>query len=398
MKLRAHHALIPVFLLGLLLLYVRMPERLTDGFLWAEDGPIFIKDATEKGITSLWIPYAGYLHLLPRLIAFIQVHLVGLSAIGIWLPWLSAIVTATTCAAIFHIASKHTPDKWFWTGLFAFAPILVPHSGEVFLSLTNLQWILAPLLFLLLTDSTTGAIYQGTPSTILRCTAIFVLALTGPFILFFLPCTIGLMLYKRARDTRLSISVLATSVVATTFQILAYITASTPGPKPIKQELIAPFLNSFITPAFLTDSMQGALYPFTSIAAVGILSFALLCAITARSARILITLMWLIACGLWLLGTFRMHDPTNPITPYGDGSRYTFIPLVMIFWGLVMAAANVPRRLLALPMLLIAMMLFTSAKRLKADVWNSPLIIQNEGHVRIDLAPPGWHIEILDKH
>lgn len=53
--------------LAMLLIAARMPERLAGGFLWAEDGKIFLNDAYALGAASPFKPYAPYLHLLPRL-------------------------------------------------------------------------------------------------------------------------------------------------------------------------------------------------------------------------------------------------------------------------------------------------------------------------------------------
>lgn len=40
-------------------------------YLWAEDGSIFINQAHTLGLAALWQPYAGYLHLYPRLVALL---------------------------------------------------------------------------------------------------------------------------------------------------------------------------------------------------------------------------------------------------------------------------------------------------------------------------------------
>ncbi len=44
---------------------LRAAPRLAHPALWAEDGAVFLKDALEQGWTP-WLPYAGYLHVVPR--------------------------------------------------------------------------------------------------------------------------------------------------------------------------------------------------------------------------------------------------------------------------------------------------------------------------------------------
>ncbi|MGA2654651.1 MAG: hypothetical protein ABSF18_01560, partial [Gammaproteobacteria bacterium] len=44
-------------------------EYSVSDYLWAEDGQVFLTQALQMGLNSLWEPYAGYLHLYPRLFA-----------------------------------------------------------------------------------------------------------------------------------------------------------------------------------------------------------------------------------------------------------------------------------------------------------------------------------------
>src|SRR5688572_4494933 len=57
------------------LLFVRKPWALITPQLWAEDGPIHLADIDSWGAHAFFVPYRGYLHLLPRIIAWIASHL-----------------------------------------------------------------------------------------------------------------------------------------------------------------------------------------------------------------------------------------------------------------------------------------------------------------------------------
>ena len=52
------------------LLALRKPWALHTPQLWAEDGSIFLVQNEQMGLRAWWEPYNGYLHLLPRLIAW----------------------------------------------------------------------------------------------------------------------------------------------------------------------------------------------------------------------------------------------------------------------------------------------------------------------------------------
>ncbi len=50
----------------------RRPDALFSAQPWAEDGGVFLTQAISNSWGSLLIPYAGYLHTFPRLLAMIS--------------------------------------------------------------------------------------------------------------------------------------------------------------------------------------------------------------------------------------------------------------------------------------------------------------------------------------
>jgi len=90
-------------------------DRLLHAGIWAEDGKVFLKQAFELGWSSLLVPYDGYFHSLPRLIA---------GAVS-WMP-VAFMPTALVliCYAIFAYAIAlicTKPYRW-----------LFPHKGFAF--------------------------------------------------------------------------------------------------------------------------------------------------------------------------------------------------------------------------------------------------------------------------
>ncbi|WP_246530232.1 MULTISPECIES: hypothetical protein [Paraburkholderia] len=98
--------------------------------------------------------YAGYLHLIPRLIAETQRAIVPFNATPYFFVWCSAALTSGACAYIAFALRQVTPVTAAFMGL---APVLAPQNGEVLLSITYLQWVLLPALLVLLWE----AIFEG---------------------------------------------------------------------------------------------------------------------------------------------------------------------------------------------------------------------------------------------
>src|SRR5688572_304731 len=84
------------------LLALRKPWALHTPQLWAEDGSIFLTQDEQMGIRAWWLPYNGYLHLLPRLIAWIASH----TADPAWWPAIyNGCAFALTVALFARLAS-----------------------------------------------------------------------------------------------------------------------------------------------------------------------------------------------------------------------------------------------------------------------------------------------------
>jgi|GEM_PF-835303 len=109
--------------------------------LWAEDGPVFLRAAYVLGPEVIFEPYAGYLHVAPRLLAEIAA-LFPLSvapAVVTLLAALSLSVVACACFVFVETVVLHpAPRIAAWIGVVA-APT---GTGEVLNSIANLHWFL----------------------------------------------------------------------------------------------------------------------------------------------------------------------------------------------------------------------------------------------------------------
>lgn len=109
--------------------------------VWAEDGAVFLLDAQQAGPASLVMQYAGYGHLVSRLLTLagaalsveaFPVHVVGAVAVTVLLlAWFAATAAAALTSSRLAVV------------LAGLSPALAPTLGhEVIGNLSNLQWFL----------------------------------------------------------------------------------------------------------------------------------------------------------------------------------------------------------------------------------------------------------------
>lgn len=182
-------------------------QKLSDPYLVAEDGSIFIEDNLAHGIGALFVPYAGYLHVLPRLIAWASggFSLDLQPAAFVW-------VTLGMVSLTFYFIGSWTgwAERLAITAFFTIAPL----GGYLMFSPTNLQWITGLALVLL-------AIHPSPrPTTplgqILLLSMAFVAALSGPFAILTLPAMIWRAWSQR---NRFEITLALSQAVAAGIQI-----------------------------------------------------------------------------------------------------------------------------------------------------------------------------------
>ncbi len=160
------------------LLALRKPHALIAPQFWAEDGSVFLIEQDRLGLAALFTPYMGYLHAIPRLVAWIAAHVLDPAwwpgfyngtAFALWL----AVIARTFSP---RLALPHKP----WLALLFFVG---PQTSEILFNLTNVQWITAFVLVqqaLIARPQTWGQ----------RVGDLFLLAvvgLTGPFVVALLP-------------------------------------------------------------------------------------------------------------------------------------------------------------------------------------------------------------------
>jgi hypothetical protein len=139
-RLIAFHLFILAILVG------RRPEAVFKAQFWAEDGAVFFAEQLRMGFWhAVTTPYSGYLHVAPRILAGVFSGLriqVLPTAYGIS----SIIVAALCCSAfswpLFRWLISSDLVRFLCCVIMATA---LPAGAELIGSITNLQWLLAPV-------------------------------------------------------------------------------------------------------------------------------------------------------------------------------------------------------------------------------------------------------------
>jgi hypothetical protein len=129
-----------IVLMAFLILFSRRPDALLNAQFWAEDGKYWYPDAYNLGLHSLVMPAAGYLHVMPRLVALFT----------LLFPFAIAPLVMNLCGIVFQIL----PVNLFLSSRFSSIPLetrvfssllylAMPNSFEIHANTTNIQWHLA---------------------------------------------------------------------------------------------------------------------------------------------------------------------------------------------------------------------------------------------------------------
>lgn len=389
-------SLLAIFAVTLGLTFARMPLRLTQGFLWAEDATIFLKGGYEAGFTSIFAPYAGYLHAVPRLIVALYASVGSPDHAPLVLAWICAIMLAGGATLLFGAVYRQLGR--LGAMCFALALILVPQDGEIWLTVTNLQWVLGPVLLVLLWREFLTEPMLPARVFYLDAVLIVLLTLTGPFGLVFSPFVIGAAFFKgRHVWPRRTWSLFCAYGLALTAQMACLVHANSQGslvnfnPADFHwfYSFFRFFILDFIAPTPLNDHLPGSAHIFELIVALGCGGFALYK--TPGNFRLACVALLFLAILFWVLGITRFGRTDLPMRWSMGGSRYLYVPFVFCFWAFVigLSKANGVYAKLAAGLLLL-LVCISSASGFSSVKWpatNITSVVTGDA-VSYRLSPP----------
>jgi hypothetical protein len=310
-------------------LFLRKPDALLNPQFWAEDGSVFFVENDLYGIGAWLHPYAGYLHLVPRMVAW---------ALSFADPrWLPALYSAAAFLIWVAVIARcwaprlELPAKAWLPVAFLFAA----YTLEILFVLTNVIWITA---FLLLQQ-----VFMRPPARwwgwMLELALIGIVALTGPFALMLLPLFAWSFWRRR---TSYSAAVLTVVTIAGLIQLGCLLRA------PASDNHLSEVFDSpgQVFPRIIQRTI--ALYLGGAPLALALSSGVLI------GIGIAVTLLWLVNTrrppvdrAVWCAVSFALvamlaanlyRGP--PYADIGMGDRYYFIPRVLVGWLLIWLAVG----------------------------------------------------------
>lgn len=374
------------------------PDAILNAQFWAEDGKFWYADAYNNGfLTSLFSPQEGYFQTFSRLVAgFCQLLPFEYAPL---LFNLIAIILRSSLAA-FIISPRLAgllPALWQRVAL-AFIFVSLPHSFETAANLTNAQWNLALLAFLILVSkpasSAVGKVFDIVVLT--------VSALSGPLCLVLLPCALIKYFVQRERASFVrTIPILFGSII----QAVSLIVSTRVQPQPIGAsvglffEIVGGhlFFNSIFGDRTFQWFSQSQIWGPTlavGIVLVGASVLALAVYYAKLEFRLMAVFAILVIAGALYAPLISATEPqwVAMAKPTG-GSRYWLIPSVMLFTAILTVARDaVSAHLRKLGFVL----LIASAIGIVAD-WRHPRFADLEFPfyaAEFDRAAPGTEVVI----
>ncbi len=341
-------------LVSLILIVWRMPGHVAHGYLWAEDVVIFMREANVVGVRAYILPYANYLHLLPRSIAWLTLPLPFTT---IPYAYVAATVVVTCGASAYvHRVAQELRTQGIALGplsviIVANGPLLVPHNGEVLLTITNLQWVLGPALLAFIVEGVWLRPQLSSVRQLGRVATALLLGLTGPYIIVFAPVWMGMIAWRLRHKLPFDQPLCAALALTTLIQAL-YVHFGDPlkgEAIPIAPDAWPPyyfgtFVRSFVVSLFyghevFLSAPSGLL--LATMVAFPVVTYAIGMVASPRPTRRAAALLLGMTLFTWWVGVWRQHNPQLPIEACGHGSRYTFVPEIFTLWALWLMANNV---------------------------------------------------------
>jgi hypothetical protein len=120
----------------------RLPQTVWDN-VWAEDGPVFLRQAMAgSGPGSIFAPYEGYLHVIPRLFGAVIVRVVPVENYAVGLAFASCLVVAVVAYLTFHCASALSDSVRVRLAWAAIPVLLSVGPYEILGNTANIHWYL----------------------------------------------------------------------------------------------------------------------------------------------------------------------------------------------------------------------------------------------------------------
>jgi hypothetical protein len=304
------------------LLISRTVAAFTTPQLVIEDAGVFWLGQYTRGFrASLFQPFAGYLHVIPRII----------SGVADWFPyawapvvyvWSAAVVTGWTAATI---ASLELPPAM--GVMLGVSIVLVAHNGEVWATATNLQWIMATALPLIASTEAPSSLMARANQFAFVALA----SLSGPFSVIAAPMWIYRS-WRRAHHRRFDLALCGLALFcagSTLVVIVLHADASPEGSQFL--HLAAVSLERSFAEVFFEAANRIIRNADNAKAAASICVSGLLVTscFAGRYRKVRVACLWFL-CGVAAATAWRWRADGAFLAEYFANERYFYPPMVML--------------------------------------------------------------------
>jgi hypothetical protein len=324
-----------VIMLTVFMWCYRRPDALTYPQFWAEDGVIFFADAYHHQFSSLWRDHGGYYHLVPRVVALLGLFLIPLVFQPLFYN-LFCLFGILAIIAYLWFRLPFSPGKKFFMALsITWAPV----ANEVMLSLAGFHFILSlcPIIMLL----------GRTPKNGLEWFIdLFIMAISGfssPFLTLFFPLLLLVAWENKFQPKSYYFSLVIVAGLTLFPQALTLITPSIKRvslDRPLTIINIIQFfylqaIGLFFSPNWFKNDM--VLIVISIIVAFAYLGGGIYFIKDVLKTRNWSILTPLLAGLIILSATILLYGSAIIfLNPFSGGSRYFYIPTVMILWTAIL--------------------------------------------------------------
>ena len=197
-----------VGIVGSLITFLRSPDTLRAPELYAEDGRVWFADAYQRGpIHPLFVAHTGYLQTFPRLVADLGL-LVPLGRLPLLFVLVAVPVQVMPAALVASRRFATLVPSFSVRLLLALTYLLIPNSAEVNSNLTNAQWHLALLAFMVVVADEEGRWWRAFDVVV-----VVLSGLTGPFVIVLAPIAVVVFVVRKQRWTRILTAMLCIAAV-----------------------------------------------------------------------------------------------------------------------------------------------------------------------------------------
>ena len=376
-------------LLLLILLVLRLPDRIFHAQFYAEDG-FFFEQALRFGWHTVVTPYGGYLLTLQRLITLTGTHISP-----VYVPlWFNALTLLVLFIVLFRLLSERVKLKY--KPLLALLLVCYPHPEDLFLTMENTMWVLSlVLLILVFTDD------AKTPLEILGDVACVLLSgLTGVFSVLFFP-----LFLLRAFFRKTKLSILTAGLVGFTAAIQCYFIVTAPKAQALDTTPVElSYIPAIIGYRFITHLIGGIKFLPLSVTTLSVAGAIMTCWIlillfirgletNERNKRLLLLGVMGITAAASL---FRLKHSLPILISAEPLGRYFFLPQVAFMWLLAQELnyKGLRRRLAVIffTLFFITTLSYFRLEPLKDMHWKeASQRVKRGAYYDILINPEGWH-------